>query len=322
MVQQCVGRLLVIRGGAIGDFILTLPLFEALRTRFPRHEVEVLGYPAIAELAVGRRYAARSRAVDRVEWSPLFSRATPLADAERDYLRAFERVFLVWPDDDGAIRAALAAAGVADVLHVNPMPPSGAAEHVGDYMARQCERGRLPLVHREPHLFPDPRDQWWAERYMRVTGAGINPILGIHLGSGSRRKNWPPDRFAAVARYWVEQRAGNVLLTVGPADGDALAAFRSAYWKDDAVFILENEPLPHVAAVLERCDLFVGNDSGITHIAAAVRIPTLALFGPTDPNVWAPRAPRVVVLRAEGDGGLDGISPQTVVERLEALRRA
>lgn len=308
---------LIIRGGAIGDFILTLPLFEAVRARDPAAEIDILGYAGTAELAVGRRHAQRMRRVDAPEWAPLFARDGELADAERAYLRGFGRVIVVWPDGDGVLHANLRRAGLRDALLLDPMPPADGALHAVDFLAAQCGQAGLPMPHVEPHLYPSERDRWWAERFMRVSTVGERPILGIAPGSGSARKNWPAAGYVEVARYWIGRR-GNVLVFGGPADEHAISAVREGLG-DAQTFYFCNEPLPRVAAALERCDAFVGNDSGITHMAAAVRTPTVALFGPTNPDHWRPRAPRVRVLRASPPQSLSDLEASRVIQELAAL---
>ncbi len=306
-------NVLVIRGGAVGDFVLTLPVFEAIRTRYPDARVDILGYPAIAELAVGRRHAHAARRVDAVEWAALFAPQGELRDAERAWLRSFDTVVCIWPDADGVLRENLRRAGVAAVVWMDPIP-AGGERHAVEHLAAQWERAGMPGPLPHPHLYPSERDRWWAERYMRVSGAGCQPLLGLNPGSGSRRKNWPAAGFAEVATWWIQQRRGHVLVLAGPADDEALAAFRAAA-PDEGVFVLQNEELPRVAAVAERCDLYIGNDSGITHVAAAVRTPTVALFGPTDPKLWRPWAPRVEVLTPPAGGGLADIPAREVITR-------
>jgi len=316
-----VGRILIIRGGAIGDFIHTLPILEAIRVQDPAAEVEILGYPAIAELAVGRRHASAVRRVDGAEWAPLFSPGADLGPGERDYLAGFDRVFSIWPDPDGAIQENLRRAGARDVIAVDPLPPEGESVHVVEHMARQCSRRGLPVPYLEPHLYPSERDRLWAERFLRVTGAGQRPLLGLHPGSGSAAKNWPAAGYAEVARYWKDERMGHVLVTAGPADERPLAELEDLL-ESEEVFLLRDEPLPRVAALLERCEAFVGNDSGILQMAAAVRTPVVGLYGPTDPRIWGPRAPRVAVLTPP-DGGpdLSALPAEEVVREIRLLLR-
>jgi len=311
---------MIIRGGAIGDFILTLPVFEALRTRDPSVEIDVLGYSGIGDLAVGRRHALNLRRVDGAEWAPLFAPSGQLRDGERRYLSGFDEIFCVWPDGDGVIRENLVRAGSRKVVSVDPSPSQGKGVHVVDHMAGQCEKAGLPVQYREPHLYPSERDRTWAERYMRVSSAGERPLLALSPGSGSPGKNWPRGHFAEVGRRWVRGN-GHALIVSGPAEERMIEDLRRELG-EERVFFLENAPLPCVAAVLERCEVFIGNDSGVTHMAAAVRTPTVAIFGPTDPAVWQPRAPQVKVLRSSPAGAdLSTLKPAEVLREMAALLR-
>ncbi len=310
-------RQLLIRGGAIGDFVLTLPIMESLRGCEPDVEIHILGYPHIAELAVGRRHAGAVRRVDGPEWAPLFSRDSSLAAAELEYLRGFDRVICVWPDSDGTMRENLRVAGVKQLLAINPMPPSGGAVHAVEFVAGQCERAGLSMKWIEPHLYPSERDRGWCERYLRVTGAGASPLLGVAPGSGSAAKNWPVEGYAALIRHWIK-RKGNVLLFAGPADEQPVAEL-SALLNNVEMFVIRDEPLARVAALLERCEAFVGNDSGLAHIAAAVRTPTVVIFGPTDPAVWRPLASKVKALAPSAGGSIADVSSAAVIAEMESL---
>jgi heptosyltransferase-2 len=101
-----------------------------------------------------------------------------------------------------------------------------------------------------------------------------------------------------------------VLLVGGEADAVPLAAMQAALAGAE-VLVAQHLPLPVLAAILERCRLFLGHDSGISHIAAAVETPCVLLFGPTDPAVWAPKNERVKVITADS-GDLRQITPAMV----------
>jgi len=107
-------------------------------------------------------------------------------------------------------------------------------------------------------------------------------FAAIHPFSGSARKNWPLEKFRQVARGL--ERHMRVEWCAGPEDPPLAGAVR-----------IDN--LYELARWLARARLYIGNDSGITHLAAAVGTPVLALFGPTNPGVWAPRGPNVRVMR-------------------------
>ena len=154
----------------------------------------------------------------------------------------------------------------------------------------------MPVVAPEP-LFPDEAGAA-AEPWLARLPAGF---LALHPGSGSPRKNWPADRFAALARDLA--RGAPWLLVHGPADAGPAAVLRSVEGAVEAAHL----PLRVLARVLSAAGVHVGNDSGASHLAAAAGAPTLALFGPTDPALWAPVGRRVRVLRGDG-GRLEGLA--------------
>ena len=132
-------------------------------------------------------------------------------------------------------------------------------------------------------------------------------FAAIHPGSGSRRKNWPAERFADVARSF----GGPWLLVAGPADHEAVSVLAEV---EGAVIARELAPRA-LASLLSRAGVYLGNDSGVTHLAAAAGAPTVALFGVTDPRTWAPIGPRVRVV--DCGSAMDGASVDTVTAAVE-----
>jgi ADP-heptose:LPS heptosyltransferase len=117
-------------------------------------------------------------------------------------------------------------------------------------------------------------------------------VLAIHPGSGSPGKNWDARKFAAVAD-WASERC-QVLLISGPAQ-DGVEEFRDSM-KKARPLVADNLPLIHLAALLKATTVYLGNDSGITHLAASLGLPTVALFGPTNPALWGPKGPGVRII--------------------------
>ena len=107
-----------------------------------------------------------------------------------------------------------------------------------------------------------------------------------------------------------------ILLVGGEADYGQLQFLENA-WRGEPILIIRDLPLPEVAAIFRQCRLFLGHDSGISHLAAGVGTPSVLLFGPTDPAVWAPGNPWVHAIEAE-DGDLAHVSVDDVWR--EALR--
>ena len=155
----------------------------------------------------------------------------------------------------------------------------------------------VPACEEPPRIAPTSADRESAARWWEEHGQGEGPVLAMHPGSGSLAKNWPAQRFAAVAG---QLRSARLLLLSGPADQLAVTAVQDALGHEPHT-LASDLPLPLLAAMLERCDAYVGNDSGVSHLAASLGLPSLVILGPTDPRVWAPRGLCVKVLAGEVD---------------------
>jgi ADP-heptose:LPS heptosyltransferase len=123
------------------------------------------------------------------------------------------------------------------------------------------------------------------------------PLVALHPGSGGRHKCWPPDRYGRLCDR-LTAMGYTPVLTAGPADEGVIQAVMAGASAARPV-VVDQAPLTHLAGLLTRCRAMMGNDSGITHLAAAVGIPTIALFGPTDPAVWGPRGKTVRIVWGE-----------------------
>ncbi len=308
-------RILVIRGGAIGDFVLTLPAIRLLRENFPSAQIEILGYEHIIELARGRFYADATRSIEYGAMAGFFVPNSNLAPDLVAYFASFQQVISYLFDPDLFFENNLRRAGVKNLLPAYAKIDD--SEHAAGQLARPLQRMALFLDEAAARLHPSAEDQAQAREFL---GASPARVIAIHPGSGSPRKNWPAENWAAVAR-WLKERdpQSRVLLIGGEADAAQLAAVQEALHGTE-VLVAQHLPLPVLAAVLERCRLFLGHDSGISHIAAAVETPCVLLFGPTDPAIWAPQNAGVKVIAADS-GDLRQISVermQTAIE--EALR--
>jgi hypothetical protein len=173
--------------------------------------------------------------------------------------------------------------GARRLIARDPAPPPG-GPHASVWLA-----DALAPLGIEPGHDPPPLLFTEAERNDAATLAAGLPagFLALHPGSGSPAKNWPFDRFAETARRLSPGRPW--LLVLGPAEDDVTTP--------PGARVARGLPLRTLGAVLARAGLFLGNDSGVTHLAAACGTRTLALFGPTDPAQWAPVGPAVRTLR-------------------------
>ncbi len=297
-------RILIIRSGALGDFVLTLPVLRALREAAPEAHVEVVGRPATLEVAHGRYYADAIRSIDRADFAPLFAPEGEPSPEVGAYLVAFDLILSYLPDRDGLFRKNLERVGVRRLICGDPIPGPGETRHIVDRLAEPVEQEGIPVRDRVPRLFLNEADRRRAEAFLEASGVSA-PFYAVHPGSGGARKRWPPGRFARVA----EAMDVPVVVPCGPADEEVVARMISEMRV--APVVARHLPLPVLAGVLARCQVYLGNDSGVTHLSAASGAPVVALFGPTDSRVWGPKGGRVRIL--QGDAEL----PEE--QRLEAI---
>jgi len=185
----------------------------------------------------------------------------------------------------------LTQAGIPAV-HWLPSWPASGQEPVGACLARHLA-GLGVAVPPEP--FRLVIDKKWQDQTTSLSGPG--PVLAVAPGTGHPCKNWPLSHYYNVTRDLAWQHKLRVVWLAGPAEESLLPYLQGIAAAQDHL-LLAALPLTAVAAALARCSLYLGGDTGLTHLAAAASVPgVLTLFGPTDPKVWAPRGDGVRMLR-------------------------
>jgi ADP-heptose:LPS heptosyltransferase len=287
-------RILVIRGGAIGDFILTLPALRTLREACPNAHIEILGYKHIAALAENRFYAQAVRSIEYGPLSGFFAKNSELPAELADYFASFDLIISYLYDPDCIFKNNLRRCGVENLL-------CGSAKivetdgHAARQLARPIEELGIRVVDLTEKLFLSEEDRQFGRKFLQTPS---RPIIAIHPGSGSKEKNWPLQNWIDLfsTGHWHIKKRYSLTVVSGEADKEQTARLEHT-WKDQEVRFAKNLPLPYLAAVLEH-SIFIGHDSGISHLAAAAGANCILLFGSTDPSVWAPRNEKVEVLRA------------------------
>jgi len=253
-------RRLAIRPGAIGDLIVSLPALECLQEDYYEVWVASANAPLV-------RFADRVRGIASTGLDLLAVSEPPLGLIEE--LGGFDSIVSWYGANRPEFQEEVARLGLPFTFFT-ALPPDAAGVHATDFYLAQartlgaCDSDGIPRI---------------------ACGASEAPrenFVVIHPFSGSARKNWPLENFRELARQLEAE------MPVRWCSGREDPPLEGAVRIDD---------LYELARWLARARLYVGNDSGITHLAAAVGTPVLALFGPTDPEVWAPRGERVQVGR-------------------------
>ena len=191
-------RILVIRGGAIGDFILTLPAVKLLRDNFPNAHIEILGYKRIVALAENRFYANATRSIDYAPLSRFFARDSELAAELVNYFDSFDLILSYLFDPDEIFAANVKRCG--GQRFIAGSPKFDGREHAAYQLARPLRELGLTLVNPAAFLFPNESDREAAKNFL---GRDKVPFVTIHPGSGSEMKNWPIENWIELG----EQRA-------------------------------------------------------------------------------------------------------------------
>lgn len=286
-------RILVVRPGALGDTILTLPALRALAAGCPRAELEIVGYPSVLRMVEHTRPrlpVRRTHAIDRALFAPLL--AGPMSGELEEVLASYD-LLIAWVHDHSEdLLAKLERVPIA-CLRADPYPPEGSGVHASQHLLRTLtplwpaaalmSLGGVP----GPAIEAPPDALTESEGLLRHLGLEPKRFIAMHPGSGSVRKNWPAEKFADLLRM-AEGAGRRVLVIEGPSDGEAVA--RVARIAGGSMAQVREPTLLGLSAILSQADAFVGNDSGVSHLAAATGTPTLTIFGSTDPAIWAPRA--------------------------------
>ena len=277
----------VIFPGALGDFICFLPLLQTL-ARAGR--VQLFARSEFAELT------PEGVTVRSIETSPITALFRAGFDVDEEAQRSFREYDAVYSWFASAnhefIRRLQAVTGGR--AHVFPFRPARVEGHQADYYLNCLDHAR-DLA--EPRVTIRPEARRWCEEFWAKHGLQRRPVLTVAPGSGAREKNWPATFFHTVSRWWRETTGGEVLLLIGPVE-QARGGIEPL---PSECIVASDLSLSQAAALLSRADVFLGNDSGVSHLAAATGVRTVALFGPTDARQWAPRGRKVIVLRRHLD---------------------
>ncbi|HTI69286.1 MAG TPA: glycosyltransferase family 9 protein [Candidatus Limnocylindria bacterium] len=299
-------QILVIRGGAIGDFIVTLPVFAALRTAYPEARLEVVAHPPTAAIALATGLVDRIQALESRALAHFFSEVGELDTGWAKYFGGFDLIVTYLFDPAGHFHRNLRRSSAAQII-TGPHRPSEPSDfHASLQLLRPLE-ALLPI---DPRRLADLRFPESSSSHPTA------PNIVIHPGSGSPKKNWPWERWHTLLDRLVAETDWHFTLLAGEAEGwqvDRLHSLLPVH----RVSFYRNLPLPEIAVFLRSARLFLGHDSGITHLSAACGTTTLALWGPTDRTVWQPRGSRVHLLY--DPSGLDQLSVSAVAEMAKTL---
>jgi ADP-heptose:LPS heptosyltransferase len=271
-------RALVIFPGALGDLICALPAIAAIARRYPDADLELMAPSELARFAVGRiAGVARGHSIDSREMSAMFREDGGRDEAARAFFAGFDAIHSFFASADTKYRAALGEAAGGAEISFHPFRP----EHPGHVAAAYLRSVGAPSENLDTSIALLESDLASARQVLSRASLEPARYLMILPGSGSPAKNWAARRFVELARSIAEPMRSLVVL--GPAEAALAGTFASEKLRVESAL-----GLPTVAALARMSAAFVGNDSGVSHLAAAAGARGLVIFGPTDPRRWRP----------------------------------
>ncbi len=294
--------ILVLHPGALGDLILSLPALGAIRRHFPEAQVTVAGNLDFLS-AITRGYADQTQSLSALPLHRLF---TPAPLPERDILfwKSYDKLISWTGAGDEIFERQLRAANPAAIISAWRPRPSD-PRHVSQIFIDTLD-SCVSAADLDPKIkvTPDEEALCRGENWLRAEGwTRGQELIAIHPGAGNLTKRWPAGRYCALARQLAQKEGPRLLIVEGPAEvGIASEVTRGI--PSRSILTARSLCMRELAGVLARCRIFVGHDSGVSHLAAGLGVPSLLLFGPTLPQHWAPRGDHVKILW--DPGGCEG----------------
>ncbi len=325
-------RGIILQPGAIGDCILTLSLAEFMKDTLQLGGIDILGHTEYIGILPGRTCIDSVRSMDTMDLHRLFVETSafdladgdPLINAFADY--AWIVTFLGEPNSHFEQNLIFTAncSHSAEVITLPMKPPEDYTNHLSDYYRQQFVTGSS--------LLSEPGQYQRDSRLVKATETDVNKgkellreisldslekIVVIQPGSSGLHKCWHLDNFLAIAQELSSQGI-EVIFLLGPVEQKR---FSNSTIKaiNSVANCLTDLSLTQVVWLLSCSDGFVGNDSGITHLAAGMGVRTVVVFGPTNPAVYKPIGPAVIVFSGDKTTFTDRPSAALQHEVLEVL---
>ncbi|MDH3504987.1 MAG: putative lipopolysaccharide heptosyltransferase III [Nitrospirota bacterium] len=291
-------RILLIKLRYIGDVILSTPLLPILRKRFPEASLTFLVNPGTEMVLLGNPHLEEITVLPREGWGNQLECYRTLRQAR------FDGVVDLTDGDRSAFLTYWTGASVRlgfnrenrwrGKLYTQVLPSAYGSMHMVDYHAQALTALGISDPVGRPELYLRPDDQEQGDHALTSLQIGHAPLVLLHPLARYVDKSWPLERFAALADWLADQ--GAVVALIGHQQEVLIGQQIINLTKSKPRTLMGQTRLRQLAAVMKRSALFIGNDGGPMHMAAAVGCPVLGLFGPTDPHVWGPRGEKVSVM--------------------------
>lgn len=288
-------RILILRMATVGETILTTPVIRALRERFPYAYIAYMVNPGREELVS-----------ENPNLNEVITYRTSIPSLIYEMAkRSFDMVVVLQPTFRLVVHTFLARipfrigfetnSGKGCLLHA--AAPNNIKQHeIERYLDVVRGIGIEPDSH-EPEMFVNAAAQTWANDFLAADGVPSDQLLiGLNPGSSSLSRRWSRDGFAEVGDRLHQQHNAQILITAGDAEG-RLPHDIARRMSCSPIIVTGVTPM-QLGAIIQKCHLYISNDTGPMHISTALRTPTIGLFGASNPRQWGPNwHPHTIIAR-------------------------
>ena len=294
--------ILIVKPCCLGDVLLTTPLVAAIRAAYPAAQLTYAVGPWARPMVAGSAHINATLTLpDRWTCGSLLATARVLRRRHFDIVFVPDRspllTLLTWLAGI-PVRVGLDSAG-RGFAYTHRAPVPSIVMHEADQYNLLAHVAGLPDPPRRLFFFPSAEQEQAAAAIVAEHRIGDRPLVVLHPGGGQNpgmtlpRKRWFAERWAGVAAELIRTSAARIIIVGGPGDGAAVEAVNRAM-PEPAVALVRQWDWGVLGALLRQSDLFLGHDTGMMHVATAVGTPTVAVFGPSDPQIYGPYGEQAV----------------------------
>jgi len=291
--------LCIFHPGALGDGLLALKAVHVLKKQFPDHLVVWFGHKELGQVLLACQEVHQAYSFDDIHFLTSGKSVHVKEGMFSDLFKRCDRAVGWMDDSDGTWKRHFFEAGIETVIIRSPHDLTLQAHHMADRYLEILEpwlvgkNGRSQL-----------EDDFSEEALLAFPGTGNSdtfgssqgPLIVLHPGSGSPYKCTPSRVLATLASGLMAAPGRRLCVVGGPADHESVCQLQAALSSME-ITVLQEMDLLSMSRFIRQAHLFIGHDSGLSHLAAGLGVPSLIFFGPTDPSRWAPQGEHVAVMR-------------------------
>ena len=300
-------RILIIRLAPLGETVLTTPVIRALRQHFTDAYIAYMVAPSREDLV---------SATPHLNDVLIYQSSVPKLIYQL-MQRKFDMAVVLQPTFRLVLLTFLARipfrigfetnSGGKKLLHASVQ--NNTAQHETQRYLDVVRSIGIEVVDDEPVVFVDNVGKDWCNNFLESRNLNDGrPIIGLNPGAGTSYRRWSTDNFAITANMLQDAYDAHIIVTTGPDEGE-LAQQVNKQMMHSPTIVKDITPM-QLAALLQRCNLYISNDTGPMHLSTAVKTPTIALFGGSNPTQWGPKWDKHTILAQQGCELMQTLSPK------------